>query len=139
MTGEARTRTKLLMIAAGAGVAPLVSILEGERFAPGEATLVTRDHDLDSGLRRDAIRALIARRGLRHFELPGGRSHGASPWIPATHDAWRGRDLIRYFAPDIAAYDAYVCGPKPWMDAVVRDLRAAGMPARAIHTESFTV
>jgi predicted ferric reductase len=139
MTGEARTRTKLLMIAAGAGVAPLVSILEGERFAPGEATLVTRDHDLDSGLRRDAIRALIARRGLRHFELPGGRSHGASAWIPATHDAWRGRDLIRYFAPDIAAYDAYVCGPKPWMDAVVRDLRAAGMPARAIHTESFTV
>ncbi|QIG40856.1 oxidoreductase [Microbacterium sp. 4R-513] len=139
MTGDARTGTKLLMIAAGAGIAPLVSILEGERYAPGDATLITRDHDVESGLLRGSVRELIARRGLRHFELPGGRSRGSSPWIPATHDAWTGRELIRYFAPDLEAYDAYVCGPQSWMDAVVRDLRAAGMPAHAIHTESFTV
>ncbi|MFH8252397.1 ferric reductase-like transmembrane domain-containing protein [Microbacterium sp. B2969] len=139
MTGDERTGSKLLMIAAGAGVAPLVSILEGERFAPGDATLVTRDHDPAAGMRRDAIRELVERRGLRHFELPGPRAQGASSWLPASHAQWRGRDLVRYLASDIDAYDAFVCGPQPWMDAVVRDLRAAGMPAHAIHTESFTV
>ena len=40
---------------------------------------------------------------------------------------------------DVENYDAYVCGPRPWMDAVVRDLRAAGIPPRSIHTESFTI
>ncbi|WP_345802363.1 ferredoxin reductase family protein [Microbacterium sp. AZCO] len=139
MTAEERTGTKLLMIGAGAGVAPLVSILEGERFVPGDATLVTRDHDVAAGMRRAAVRELVDRRGLRHFELPGPRSDGGSSWLPISHGQWRGRDLVRFLAPDLEAYDAFVCGPKPWMDAVVRDLRAAGMPAHAIHTESFTV
>jgi predicted ferric reductase len=139
MTGEKRTAPKLLMIGAGAGVAPLVSILEGERYARGDAILLTRDHDSAAEMCRDSIRALVDRRGLRHFAMPGNRAPAPHPWLPASHAAWTGDALVRFVAPDIESYDAFVCGPRAWMDAVVRDLRAAGLPSDRIHTESFTV
>ena len=139
MTGAARTRSKMLFIAAGAGIAPLIAIAEGESFAPGDATVLTRDSDPRAGMRRREVNDLVARRGLRHIDLPGPRSLSGSPWLPASHAAWKGSDLLRFIAPDLESYDVFVCGPQAWMDAVVRDLRAAGVASNAIHTESFTV
>jgi predicted ferric reductase len=136
MTGDARTGTKLLMLGAGAGVAPLVALLEAEEFTPGAAVLVTREHTPADAMRAPQIAALVARRGLRHAALDGPRGRS---WFPRTHDAWSGPGLISYLAPDVDEYDAYVCGPPPWMDAVTADLRAAGFPRTRIHTESFEV
>lgn len=139
MTGSARTGTKLLMIGAGAGVAPLVALLEEQPYAPGDATLITRDHTASGALRQDAIRDLVVHRGVRHAPLSGPRTPGPSPWLSASHGAWRGPDLIRYVAPDLHAYDVYLCGPIPWMTAVTHDLRAAGVAKARIHSEAFTV
>lgn len=139
MTGAARKGKKLLMIGAGAGVAPLVSLLEEQSYAPGDAVLVTRDSADGDALRQDAIRRLVSNRGLRHAQLSGSRSPGASPWLSASHGEWRGPDLIRFLAPDLDAYDVYVCGPGRWMRAVTADLRAAGVARDRIHSESFTV
>ncbi|MDL9979933.1 ferredoxin reductase family protein [Microbacterium candidum] len=136
MTGDARVGTKLLMLGAGAGVAPLVALLEEEQYAPGDAVLITRDSGPGDALRAPQIRALVARRGLRHIALDGPRGRS---WFPRTHDAWTGPQLVAYVAPDLAAYDAYVCGPPAWMDAVTADLRAAGLDRVRIHTESFEV
>jgi predicted ferric reductase len=139
MTGAARTGTKLLMIGAGAGVAPLVSLLEEQPYAPGDATLITRDHTASDALRQDAILSLVAHRGVRHALLSGPRAPGPSPWLSASHGAWRGPDFIRYLAPDLHEYDVFLCGPIPWMTAVTRDLRAAGVSNARIHSEAFTV
>ena len=139
MTGDARRGDRMLMIGAGAGVAPLVSLLEAERWAPGHATLITRDTALEDGLRQREIAGLVRSRGLQHVALPGARAKGASPWIPVTHEAWKGPDVIRHLTGDIRGYDAYVCGPIPWMNAVVSDLKTAGFPADRIHTEAFTI
>ena len=139
MTGALRTGSKLLLFGAGAGVAPLVSLLEAETFQPGDATLITRDSDPADGLRQSVIRDLVAHRGLRHVPLPGPRSTGSSPWMPATHSAWQGPDLIRHLAPDITSYDAYLCGPIPWMADLERDLRHAGLAPERIHSEAFTI
>lgn len=138
MTESARTGSKLLMIGAGAGVAPLVSILEGAAFAPGAATLLTRDHADADALRLEAIGRLVAERGVRHFTLNGPRSHSGSAWLPAGITS-KGPDVIRSLAPDLAAYDVYLCGPVPWMDEVTRDLRAAGVAPDRIHSEAFAV
>ncbi len=138
MTESARSGTKLLMIGAGAGVAPLVSILEGAAFAPGAATLLTRDHSDAEALRLDAIGRLVSQRGVRHFTLNGPRSRTGSAWLPAGVSA-NGRDVIRSLAPDLGAYDVYLCGPVPWMDEVKRDLRAAGVSSTRIHSEAFAV
>lgn len=139
MTGDARTGSKLLMIGAGAGVAPLVSLLQAEAYAPGEATLVTRDHSKEAALRTDAVGALVAHRGLRHIPLPGPRARTASSWLPASHAAWTGSDALRHLAPDLEEYDVFLCGPAPWMKTLEHDLRAAGVHRSRIHSESFTV
>lgn len=139
MTADARTGRKLLLIGAGAGVAPLVALAEEAAWAPGEATLLVRDHTEGDALRRRAIQTLERERGLRHAALVGPRSSGASPWLPSSHAAWSGGDLLRYVAPDIEQYDIYLCGPGPWMDSVRADLRRAGVASTRIHAESFTV
>jgi ferredoxin-NADP reductase len=59
--------------------------------------------------------------------------------MPATHSAWQGPDLIRHLAPDITSYDAYLCGPIPWMADLERDLRHAGLAPERIHSEAFTI
>ncbi|WP_127473968.1 ferric reductase-like transmembrane domain-containing protein [Microbacterium sulfonylureivorans] len=139
LTGEAREATKLLMIGAGAGVAPLVALLESEQYPPGGATLVTRDRSEADALLADSIARLVASRGVRHLTLDGPRSSSGSSWLPASHAAWRGADLLRYVAPDLEEYDVFLCGPVPWMDAVGHDLRAAGLRPSQIHREAFTV
>lgn len=139
LTGDVRTGDRLLMIGAGAGVAPLVSLLEDERWMPGNATLIVRDSESADALLRAEIDDLVATRGLQYVPLPGRRAPGASAWIPESHRAWQGADVIRHLTGGTAGYDAYVCGPPAWMDAVVRDLKQAGLPAARIHTESFTI
>ena len=139
LTGAQRTRPGMLMIGAGAGVAPLTALLEGEQFAPGEAILVTRDHSEQERMRTDAIHRLVRDRGLIHYALDGRRAPGAGGWLPATHSGWSGADLLRFVAPDIAERDVFLCGPGPWMDSLRADLRRAGVPADRIHDESFTI
>jgi len=39
--------------------------------------------------------------------------------------------------PDRQGSDVYICGAGPWMHAVRRAARAAKVPARQIHLESF--
>lgn len=137
MTGSARRASRLLMIGAGAGVAPLVGILEAEYYAPGEATLITRDHDSGGAMRMPQIASLVAERGLRAAGLDGARRHGVSEWMPATHAAWAGPDLLRNIAGGLDDTDVFLCGPGAWMASVRTDLRAAGVPADRIHSESF--
>ncbi|MBN9223985.1 MAG: oxidoreductase [Microbacterium sp. SCN 70-27] len=139
LTGDVRSRQKLLLLGAGAGVAPLVSLLQAEPFAAGEATLLTRDHTDDDAMRMDAVAELVRDRGLIHYRLDGPRRTDASTWLPARDAGWRGEDLLRHLAPDLHAHDVFVCGPPAWMDAVRADLRRAGVSPSRIHTESFAI
>jgi len=138
MTGERRTGGKLLMLAAGAGIAPLVALLESEPYRPGDAVLVTRDRDELDRMRATEIDRLTLTRGVRHVTLNGPR--GDEPrWFPATYAAWDGAELIRRIAPDLDECDVYVCGPAAWMAAVRADLARAGVPDERIHSEAFAV
>ena len=110
------------------------------RYAPGEATLITRDH-------ADARRA-APERDPQLWSRTAASVHAPLSTAPATPAHRRGcppatahggaPDLIRYLAPDLGAYDVYLCGPVPWMDAVIarparRRRRARPHPPRSIH------
>ena len=139
MTGRVRTCRRLLMFGAGAGVAPLLSLLEAEPYGPGEATLVTRDHVDEDALGAAAIGALVHRRGLRHIRMNGQRRSGGSSWMPHGLTDWPGQEVIRSLAGDVTDVDVYVCGPVPWMKALRHDLRSAGVPSSRVHSEAFAV
>jgi ferredoxin-NADP reductase len=44
---------------------------------------------------------------------------------------------LRYWVPDIAERDVYVCGPEAWADLVRATLLAAGVPSDLVHLETF--
>ncbi len=44
---------------------------------------------------------------------------------------------LRYWVPDVADRDAFLCGPVPWTAGFARLLVAAGVPPDRIHTERF--
>ncbi len=138
MTGERRTGTKLLMIGAGAGVAPLISLLEAEEYAPRDAILLTRDSVAEDALRQSAIADLVSRRGVRYLPFVGPRSSGPSSWIAASHSAWAGPDLLRHLVPDPEAYDVFICGTAAWMKDLTarpreRRVPSAPYPLRVLH------
>jgi hypothetical protein len=90
-------------------------------------------------MRSREITGLVSRRGLVHYSLPGKRATQGPSWLPASHGGWGGPELLRHIAPDIEAYDVYICGAIPWMKSLEHDLRAAGVRADRIHTEAFAV
>ena len=139
MVGTRRRGRKLLMIGAGAGIAPLVSLLEDQDYAPGEAILLARDSDPKAALRVARIQQLVAERGLRYEPLTGRRTRKSAPWLPETHEAWKGTQMISYLAPDLENWDIFICGPVPWMKVVRADLDELGVRADHIHSEAFAI
>ncbi|MBM4825327.1 ferredoxin reductase family protein [Streptomyces actuosus] len=125
LTAGRRTAPKALLIAGGVGVTPLRALFE---TLPGEVTLLYRARtaaDLALGAELEAIARW---RGARvRYALNG--PHGERPDLSAPA-------LLAAF-PDLAGHDVYLCGPHGFARDLYRELRAAGVPDRRIHHESF--
>lgn len=129
----ARTRARIVLIGAGAGIAPVRALLETTPFAPGEALVVLRASTAGELYHLDEVTALAQTRGAVLITLVGPRA-GAS-WVP---QAAAGVGLVD-LAPWVRDADVYVCGPASWMDAVLTDARSAGVPAGQLHAERFAM
>jgi len=47
-------------------------------------------------------------------------------------------DMMKVKLPDpLSTYDYYLCGPRPMVDTLMRDLRKEGVTRTQIHTEAF--
>jgi ferredoxin-NADP reductase len=75
---------------------------------------------------RDEIKRLVSERGGRLHEIVGSRAHRL---LDAGH--------LRRLVPDIAGRDLYVCGPSGFMDQLIGQARALGVPYDRIHHEDF--
>jgi len=134
-TENARTAPRVVLVAAGIGVAPIRSLLETVSFVPSNATVIVRSHSVDDTYLIDELRDLCRVRGAELRIIAGTRPRGVSTWLPG--DAAHAGITLRTIVPELRQSDIYICGPRPWTDAVVRDARASGVPKKQIHYERF--
>ena len=142
LTPDLRTHRGLVVIGSGLGIAPLIALLQHAAFdqsaAAVPATLVRRVSSVEQRPLQDDVERLVADGSLRVQDLVGPRSTSGTSWLPAHLAQVPGPQALRLLVPNLADCDVYVCGAAPWVEAVVTDARAAGVPADALHSERFT-
>jgi predicted ferric reductase len=129
MTGAARSRSKVLLIAGGVGITPLRALLESLPAAPGDLTLIYRVSSMRDAVFREELKQLADRRGAKVWFVAGSRTE--LDGNPLT-----GGELTRR-VPGLIDHDVYLCGPPGLTAAVTRELLGAGVRRRHIHHESF--
>ena len=129
----------LVFIAGGIGITPLMSMLRHMRDTRADRRVLllfanTTERDIAF---RDELAAIEA---------------GAQPQLKVVHilgkpgDDWRGEKgrldapmIERLCGGDLPQRAFYVCAPPALMDAVIKCLRAHGVPAKNIHFERFNL
>jgi predicted ferric reductase len=134
LSARTRTQPKVALIGAGVGITPLRALAEGLDYAPGEVVLLQRYTTEPLFAREFDI--LSEQRGLQVLSLPGHRRWPDS-WLGDHVGTVDDMTALRYWVPDIAERDVYVCGPEHWTSLVQRDLVAAGLPPVRLHLETF--
>jgi predicted ferric reductase len=128
-TEAARRRERILLVGGGIGITPIRSLIEQIR---GDAVVLYRVVRDDEVIFRDELDAIARRRGIRLHYLAGDHlTEEGARLLDADH--------LRELVPDLAERDVYVCGPPGMTDAMLRRLRAAGVPRRHIHAERFAL
>jgi predicted ferric reductase len=141
-TTERRTRTKVLLVAAGIGITPVRALAEEIAHAshtePGDVTVLYRGNDEAAMVLTRELELIAAGTGMRVELLVGPPVPGS--WLPpdlAGANAAADAETVRWLVPGLRHHDVYVCGPPAWMTLVRRSMRLAGVPSDRVHDERF--
>ncbi|HEY3869734.1 MAG TPA: ferredoxin reductase family protein [Actinocrinis sp.] len=118
---------RVLLIAAGVGIAPIRALFETLPGRGRAAILIYRASRPEDLVLYRELEQIARHRGFGLFPLIGPRE-SRDPLDPA---------MLRHAAPDLAQREIYLCGPPGFTAAVAAQLRRAGAPAGRIHTEDF--
>ena len=129
MTAARRRRRKVLLIAGGVGVTPLRALFQSLPAEDGDLTFLYRAGAELDVVFRDELKLIAEKRRARlHIVIGHRKDLGYDP-LSAKN--------LRHNVPDLAHHDVFVCGPAGMTASVATALRAAKVPRRHIHTESF--
>ncbi|MFD5638094.1 ferric reductase-like transmembrane domain-containing protein [Streptomyces sp. NPDC127077] len=125
LTSDRSTSSKALLIAGGVGITPLRALFE---TLPGRVTLLYRARTAEDLALGGELEDIAQWRGARVLYALNS-ADGSRPRLTA--------GFLREAVPDIAEHDVYLCGPPAMARDLYGELRAAGVPDRRIHHESF--
>ena len=118
----------LLLFAGGSGITPVVSIVKSALASgSGRLVLVYANRDEASVIFAEELRSLAAAHPDRLTVVHWLESVSGLPTTPQ----------LRELARPYAAYEAFVCGPGPYMACVQAALAELGLERRRIHVERF--
>jgi NAD(P)H-flavin reductase len=122
-----RSRPATLLIAGGVGITPVRALLEE---LTGPVVVLYRVRTEADAVLLEELRSLAGERDVQIHLLSGRTSDGSAPFDP---------ENLRGLVPDVADRDVFVCGPPAMTDAVLRSLRALGVPRGQVHAERFSL
>jgi 3-ketosteroid 9alpha-monooxygenase subunit B len=118
----------LLLFAGGSGITPVMSIARtAMRRGRGRVILFYANRDDRSVIFARALAVLAAEHPDRLTVVHWLESVQGRPTA----------DQLRAFASGFTTYDAFVCGPGPFMEQVMTTLRELGFPKERRHQETF--
>lgn len=119
---------KLLLFAAGSGITPVMSIVKSTLAAgSGRVVLVYANRDERSVIFADELAALVAQHPSRLSVIHWLESVQGLPSV----------ETMTMLVRPYAAYEAFVCGPAPFMTAVRAALTTLGVERGKVHIEKF--
>jgi 3-ketosteroid 9alpha-monooxygenase subunit B len=117
-----------LLFAAGSGITPVMSILKSALAAGrGRVVLVYANRDERSVIFGAALRELVAAAAGRLTVVH---------WLDSLLGVPSAASIAALARP-YAGYEAYICGPDPFLGLVREALGQLGVPARRVHVERF--
>lgn len=135
---DAERRPRYLLLAAGSGITPIMSMIRTIHSLPGYADIVMLYHGAKPGTfafsRELEYLASVDSRITVYYSL-GDRS------VDATWEGMAGRltaSMIDDVAPDANGRHVYACGPEGYLDVAADLLMKVGVDDTAIHVEYFS-
>jgi len=127
-TADRASRSRILLIAGGAGIGPIRALAEELVDRGAQPVVLYRAH---STAHLALLAELQAMRGVTVVPAPGRRSElGYDPLdVPA----------MQNFIPALRDWEAFICGPEGMADRAELTLRELGMPGRFIHREELSM
>jgi len=117
-----------MLFAAGSGITPVISILKSA-LTQGRGRIVLSYANRDE-------RSVIFDAELRRLAAAAGGRLAVAHWLDSVQGPPTAAGLAALARP-YAGYEAFICGPDPYL-AVVRDaLSQLGVPPRRVHIERF--
>ncbi|GAA3952543.1 ferredoxin--NADP reductase [Gordonia caeni] len=125
----ANIHAPLLLIAAGSGVTPVMSILKTALAAgTGPITFFYANRG-----EQDVIFAAE----LRELQAANPGRLTVVHWLESLQGRPTAKALATFFKPMAGTHSAYICGPGPFMDAVHEGLAKAKFDHHEVHTEVY--
>lgn len=119
---------EFLLFAAGSGITPVISIVKSVLAkGSGTITLVYANRDENSVIFSEELRRLVDEYPERLTVVHWLESVQG---LPST-------EAVRSLARPFTNREAFLCGPKPFMDATRKALRELGFPRDRVHLERF--
>ena len=124
------TGRRVLLIAGGVGITPIRAMFAAlpKRMSGGITLLYRASHPRDVVFSRELNAIATDRQAALHYLIGSRDQLGFDP-LDADH--------LQRTVPGLHRYEVYVCGPTGMTQTAVAALRAAGIPQRRIHRESF--
>lgn len=135
-TEVVRTQPKVLLMAAGIGVAPIRALVASIAAKPGDVNVLYRVKDVKDAALLDELKEICEARGF-NLVLSDGPSASERDSLSREELEKLEKDAILAIAPDVAYNDVFICGPIPWSRSVEKTLQKLNVPKHAIHSEEF--